>query len=321
MNKVKGNNMSKKNIINKKKQGINGKVTHKKSKKNQKYQNKQKTQSGGDEPTQEMKMSMNQNKQARLQELNEKSQATMSATDYNSYAKEMNNLLKQSPDPRYKLDYEYMFSPLLTEQMQRDANAVKGKFFVGVNLMKLYGHLKDIFKKDKMANTEEDTFKSLGDWVNQHKNYEKILVDTMGLRNDTDLVLKPEAELRNNATFREVVLTSKKYSGIRQMGKVTPYGLLKLIRILDKYKNNENQWLRVATVLEIIYKYLSKGKPREFFFRNTNSIPLNILFELEEFYSTEHMFLSKREINEFKEGLEFYRYRKTEAEIEEEKKQ
>ena len=102
-------------------------------------------------------------------------------------------------------------------------------------------------------------------------------------------------------------MTSRKYSGIQQMGKVTPNGLLKLVRILDKYKRNENQWLRVSTVLEVIYKYLSKGEPREFFFRNTNEIPLHILFELEELYSTEHMFLSKREINEFKDNLKFYR--------------
>lgn len=272
------------------------------------------------EPTKEMKLNMNKNTNNKVKELDEKAQATMNSTEYNKYITEMNNLLKKSPDPRYKLDYEYMFSPLLTEQMQRDTNAVKGKFFVGINLMKLYGHLQDIFKKDKQANTDEDSFKSLGEWVNQHKNYEKILVDIMGLRNDTDVPLKPELELRNNASFREVVLTSKKYSGIRQMGKVTPFGLLKLIRILDKYKKNENQWLRVATVLEVIYKYLSRGKPKEFFFRNTNQIPLNILFELEEFYSTEHMFLSKREINEFKEGLEFYRYKKTEAELLEEQK-
>ena len=104
--------------------------------------------------------------------------------------------------------------------------------------MKLYGQLQDIFNKNKKANTDNDSFRLLGEWVNQHKNYEKILVDVMGHRNDTDTVLKPEDELRNDATFREVVMTSRKYSGIQQMGKVTPNGLLKLVRILDKYKRN-----------------------------------------------------------------------------------
>ena len=297
---------------------LNSTFVHNKTKKisikSKKKHNKisRKKQEGGDisvsgEPTKEMKNMMDANTEQKLENLDKKSQATMSSTEYDEYSKQMNNLLTKSPDPRYKMDYEYMFSPLLSQQMQRDANKVKGKFFVGLNLMKLYGQLQDIFNKNKKANTDNDSFRLLGEWVNQHKNYEKILVDVMGHRNDTDTVLKPEDELRNDATFREVVMTSRKYSGIQQMGKVTPNGLLKLVRILDKYKRNENQWLRVSTVLEVIYKYLSKGEPREFFFRNTNEIPLHILFELEELYSTEHMFLSKREINEFKDNLKFYR--------------
>jgi len=282
-----------------------GKRSKKRTVKSKKQSKKQK---GGYEPTQENKQTLNKMKEKELNKLEKKTQATMSASEYDQYKQEMNAITQLSADPRDKLDYEYMFSPLLSEQMQRDANTVKGKFFVGVNLIKMYDALKGVFGAQKNTVEEQNSFKQLGEWVNQHKNYEKILEDAMGYRNDTDIVLKPEDELRNDATFREVIGASKKYSGIRQHGKVTPFGLYKLIKLLDKYKKNENQWLRVSTVLEIIYKYLGKGEPREVFFENQNEIPLHILFELEEFYSTEHMFLSRREIGEFKETLEFYRH-------------
>lgn len=268
---------------------------------------KKKNMKGGQEYTQENKQLLNKEKENKISELEKKTQTAMSAKEYQDYTKQLNELSSKSADPRDKLDYEYMFSPLLTQQMKDDAKKVQGKFFVGVNLMKLYGSLKDIFSKKPVSNEELNTFKELGEWVNQHKNYEKTLEDVMGYRNDSDLVLKPESELRNNATFREVITVSKKYSGIQKLGKVTPNGLLKLIRILDKYKRNENQWLRVATVLEIIYKYLSGGEPRESYFKSNKELPLHILFELEEFYSTEHMFMSREEILKFKENLEFYR--------------
>lgn len=269
---------------------------------------KSKKQRGGYEPTQENKQQLNNMKQKELNKLEQKTQATLSAAEYDQYKQEMNAITQLSADPRDKLDYEYMFSPLLTEQMQRNSNRVKGKFFVGVNLIKMFEELKNAFKNNKNTTQEQNSFKQLGEWVNQHKNYEKILEDAMGYRNNTDVVLKPEDELRNDATFREVIGASKKYSGVRQFGKVTPFGLFKLIKLLDKYKKNDNQWLRVSTVLEIIYKYLNRGEPREVFFESQGEIPLHILFELEEFYSTEHMFLSRREIGEFKEKLEFYRH-------------
>lgn len=265
--------------------------------------------SGGAEYTQENKQKLDKEKEKKIKNLEEKTSATMNPQEYEKYSKELNSLLSESTDPRDKLDYEYMFSPLLSEQMQKDAAAVRGKFFVGVNLIKLYSALKDIFGKDSNSSSEEkDTFKYLGDWVNEYKNYEKRLADNMGYRNNnSNLVLKPEDELRSDATFREVVSTSKKYSGLDKFGKITPYGLLKLIKILDKYKKSEEQWLRVATVLEIIYKYLSKGLPRQIYFKSKNEIPMHVIFELEEFYTTEHMFASKKEILEFKDELDFYR--------------
>jgi hypothetical protein len=265
--------------------------------------------SGGAEFTQENKKMLNNEIKKEVQKLEEKTASTMNPSEYNNYASQINALTKKSEDPRNTLTYEYMFSPLLTKQMQKNTAAVKGKFFIGVNLIKMYSALKKIFSGNNNSNLEDkDTFKYLGDWVNEYKNYEKILRDDLGYRNDnSDLILKPEDELRNNSSFKNIVSVSKKYSGFDNYGKITPYGLLKLIKILDKYKKSDSQWLRAATVLEIIYKYLSKGRTRPEYFKSKEEIPMHIIFELEEFYTTEHMFLSKEEILEFKNKLNYYK--------------
>ena len=148
----------------------------KSAKKIDKKSNKIKKHSGGYEPTQENKQQLNTMKKQELNRLEEKTQATLSASDYDKYKQEMNRITQLSADPRDKLDYEYMFSPLLSEQMQRDADKVKGKFFVGVNLINMFEELKDIFGSQKNTKEEKDTFKSLGEWVNQHKNYEMLVV-------------------------------------------------------------------------------------------------------------------------------------------------
>ena len=106
---------------------------------------------------------------------------------------------------RYKLDYEYMFSPLLSEEIRREKDSYAGKFFVGVNLIKFFGILKDIFKKNKIEDSgDKNYFDVFGEWVNEYKNYDKIQKEQMGYRNNTNVILKPEEELRNDALHSRV---------------------------------------------------------------------------------------------------------------------
>lgn len=260
------------------------------------------------EPTKEDKEDYDKNIQNKISNLESKTNATMNATEYKTYSNELNKLTKKSDDPRYKLDYEYMFSPLLSEEIKREKDSYAGKFFVGINLMKFFGILKNIFKQNKIEDTtDKNYFDIFGEWVNEYNNYEKIQRNNMGYRNNTNNILKPEEELREDATLRELLEVSKKYSGSGKKGKVTPVGLLKLIKILDKYKKNEKQFIRAATILEIIHKYLSKGESRRTFFKSNKEIPTHILFEIEEFYVTEHMFMTQEELYDFSERLEFYR--------------
>ena len=260
------------------------------------------------EPTKEDKEDYDKDIQNKISNLENKTAATMNATEYKTYSNELNKLTKKSDDPRYKLDYEYMFSPLLSEEIKREKDSYAGKFFVGINLIKFFGILKNIFKQNKIEDpADKNYFDIFGEWVNEYNNYEKIQRNNMGYRNNTNNILKPEEELREDATLRELLEVSKKYSGSGKKGKVTPVGLLKLIKILDKYKKNEKQFIRAATILEIIHKYLSKGESRRTFFKSNKEIPTHILFEIEEFYVTEHMFMTQEELYDFSERLEFYR--------------
>jgi hypothetical protein len=45
-----------------------------------------------------------------------------------------------------------------------------------------------------------------------------------------------------------------------------------MTRMLYKYRKNNAQWFRVATVLELIYKYLGIGQQRAAFFKNMHLV-------------------------------------------------
>jgi len=130
----------------------------------------------------------------------------------------------------------------------------------------------------------------------------------MGFRG-SDVPLLPEKMLNNYSSFYEILEESKKYADMGFNGEITPFGLLVMTRMLYKYKEDNAQWLRVATILELIYKYLGNGKEsRQEFFKNTSNLPILALMDLEEFYNTDHIFMSNDELEEFKKTLIFYKY-------------
>jgi cell fate (sporulation/competence/biofilm development) regulator YmcA (YheA/YmcA/DUF963 family) len=49
---------------------------------------------------------------------------------------------------------------------------------------------------------------------------------------------------------------------------------------------------------------------RDQYFKTNGEIQLFSLMELEEFYNTDHIFMSKSQIKKFKETLNFYKYDK-----------
>ena len=207
--------------------------------------------------------------------------------------------------------FGYVFSDLISEDILRDMKRTQGGFLIGVNLNNLFNTFRDAIKADeksqstsKMKNPEE-IFKRVGEYVNV--DFDKILETKMGYRG-SDVPMLPEQELNEYSSFDEVLDESKKYADSEFKGIITPLGLLIMTRMLYKYKKNNAQWVRVATVLELIHRYLGGNKSRVEFFKERVEIPIQSLIELEEFYNTDHIFMTEDEIHKFKKDLDFYKY-------------
>lgn len=207
--------------------------------------------------------------------------------------------------------FGYVFSDLISEDILRDMKRTQGGFLIGVNLNNLFNTFREVIKADekdtstsKMKNPEE-IFKRVGEYVNV--DFDKILETKMGYRG-SDIPMLPEQELNEYSSFDEVLDESKKYADSAFKGIITPLGLLIMTRMLYKYRKNNAQWVRVATVLELIHRYLGGNKSRVEFFKEHDEIPIQSLIELEEFYNTDHIFMTEDEIHKFKKDLDFYKY-------------
>jgi len=207
--------------------------------------------------------------------------------------------------------FGYVFSDLISEDILRDMKRTQGSFLVGVNLNNLFNTFREKIKTDekgekmmKLVDSQE-IFKRVGEYINV--DFEKILDKNMGFRG-SDVPLLPENELNEYSSFYEVITESKKYADMGLNGEITPYGLLIMTRMLYKYRKNNAQWVRVATVLELIYKYLGNNQQRLEFFKNKEEIPIISLMDLEEFYNTDHIFMTETELHKFKKELDFYKF-------------
>lgn len=285
---------------------ISDQKVNKVSKKHIKNKTVKKLQRGGQEVTKEMKKQVNNLLSDTKPDLN-KLPTEMTEEEFKQYQQMQNDARIEADSYRDPFVHEYMFSPLLSEQMKADADAVAGSYFVGVNPLKFYDQLKKIVKGKKDKTAMNNTLSSLGNWVDQDVNYEQNQIEKMGYRNDSGLVLKVEDYITKDSSFKDIILESKKYSSISKQGKITPLGLIKMVRLLDRFKKEESQWLRAATVLEIIFENLGLKNTRVNFFKSERIIPEHVLFEIEEFFNTNHLFMTLDEIKEFRNKLSFYR--------------
>ena len=262
-----------------------------------------------------------QPQQPQQQSLKSKKYPTMmSSTEYKAYqdtVKEEEEAKAKQTQSQNTNIYGYVFSPLLSEELMKDMKRTQGSFFVGVNIANLMNSFRDMIvdsekkaykPKSKILKANPDSiFNKIGEWVDV--DFNTILDKKMGERG-SDVPLLPEKRLTEYSTFYEILSESKKYSDRGFNGKITPYSLIIMTRMLFKYRNNNAQWIRVATVLELIYKYLGDYVSREQYFKNNDEISVRSLMDLEEFYNTDHIFMSKSEIKKFKETLNFYKYDK-----------
>jgi len=241
--------------------------------------------------------------------------AIMNATTYDKY-RQIDKLERQNKIGAHSPNvFGYVFSDLISEEILHEMKRTQGSFFVGVNLANLFSGFQDrIVSDDKSIKSDilsgdkdpDKIFKSVGEWVDV--DFNKIKEKKMGFRG-SDMQLLPENKLTNYSTFYEIIDESKKYATSSGFdNKITPYGLLVMTRMLYKYRKSNAQWFRVATILELIYKYLGLNQPREGFFNTKYEIPIYSLMDLEEFYNTDHIFMTDKELTKFKSDLNFYKY-------------
>lgn len=208
--------------------------------------------------------------------------------------------------------YDYIAAKLAKEEQEREAKRTQGGFLIGVNLSNLFNMFRQIIVADEKGITNPVRLSSkqihtlTGEWMDV--NLDNILDREMGFRG-SDIPLLPEKVLDQNSSFQDVIEESRKYAQSGFDDKITPFALLIMTRMLYKYRANNAQWLRVATILELIYKYLAGDREsREKFFKNQDDIEMQALLELEEFYNTDHLFMTAEELAKFKKDLDFYKY-------------
>ena len=212
----------------------------------------------------------------------------------------------------------FYFSDSLNAEALDQARANEGLFFMGV----IPGGLMDTLKylsngvplMDKEGNPVKvptgDIFSSgrtmelFGEAVNYKKN--NIYRNQMGYRLGAYRPVKPEDVITKDTPFDNIIRESSKYTQA-SYERISPASMLNLVRVLDNYSKYELQWLRAATAIEVIYKYMSNGATREQFFKSTAKFTEESLLELEEFFKTDHLFMTLDELHEFKKDLEFYR--------------
>ena len=211
-------------------------------------------------------------------------------------------------------DEELLFEPNyfdklnLSSQIKSYLN--QGYYPLGVNIMAFIKQNNVDDAEQKISNFENEvsnkkTFDKIGEYVDE--DYNTVIKTITGERDKLlQKSLFPEKVLTDQSTFREIINESRKYTHDENEVKVTPKGLLKMSKMLNKY-GNEKQWYRVASLLEIMYKYLNEGLSRSEFFGTSFNINKQILQEVEELWKTEHIFITEAEAIKIKKNLSFYK--------------
>jgi hypothetical protein len=231
--------------------------------------------------------------------------------------------VKSEEFKRLQQEQGFYFSDAMNDAILHEMRANEGYYLIGVNFNALFdlfnysinhqgeptydaeGNPMGIPQGDILA--DGDSFALVGEWVDKGREYDKLLADKVGLRLGPDAVLKPEDVLDGRSRFKDIIIEGRRYTGMSRK-YLNPHALYNMVRILDKYKRNEVQWLRTATAIEIVYKYMSHGVSRQTFFASRAPLDETAIMELDEFFKTDHLFMTLAEITRLKLDLEFYRF-------------
>tara|TARA_B110001469_G_C9613505_1_gene305285 strand:- start:26 stop:1582 length:1557 start_codon:yes stop_codon:yes gene_type:complete len=153
-------------------------------------------------------------------------------------------------------------------------------------------------EKSYEGRTSLDIF---GDYIDE--DADKLAAEILGLQDEiSSVALNPEEVVTKESTITEILEESKKYK--KEHTKITPNALYTMVKMLSKRKKSTLQWLRVASLCEIIYKFLTKGEERDKFFKLKNKINQEILEDLDEFWKTDFIFRGPIENQKYRDLLE-----------------
>ena len=224
---------------------------------------------------------------------------------------------------RLQREQGFYFSDAMNDAILHEMRANEGYYLIGVNFNALFdlfsysfypeskpiydeqGNIIDMPEGDILS--KGDSMALVGEWIDKENEYDKLLKDQVGLRLDQNTVLKPEDRLNDKSRFKDIIIEARRYTGLSRK-YLNPLALFNMVRILDKYKHSEIQWLRTATAIEIVYKYMNRGVSRQTFFASRAPLDEAAIMELDEFFKTDHLFMTLDEITLLKSELEFYRF-------------
>ena len=224
---------------------------------------------------------------------------------------------------RLQQEQGFYFSDAMNNAVLHEMRANEGYYLIGVNFNALFDLFNYSFNTpgepiyDEDGNPvgvpegdilkDGDSMALIGEWIDKGREYDKLLKDKVGLRLDPSTVLKPEDILDEKSRFKDIMVEGRRYTGMSRK-YLNPTALYNMVRILDEYKHNEVQWLRTATAVEIVYKYMSRGASRQTFFASRAPLDEAAIMELDEFFKTDHLFMTLAEITRLKSDLDFYRF-------------
>ena len=215
----------------------------------------------------------------------------------------------------------------------------EGMFLIGVNILKIIDLMKkeavetsisydfpgkykneeerqkDIEKLKKMREEsklvkkdikETDSIDFFGEFIDIDKEFDLVNDEIFSLNSEIAAVkLNPEAVLDKESNIKEILEESKKYKYEKR--NITPKGLLNMAKMLYKNRKNMLQWLRVVSLIDIIYKYTNKGETREQFFKSNNKLDMEFLLKLDELWKTDFIFRGFKESKKYRKDLSFYK--------------
>jgi hypothetical protein len=196
----------------------------------------------------------------------------------------------------------------------------EGYYMPGVDIMKTINIMLDSLSlgPDYMKDQFKD--KKMSDVIGETVNFDPDTgLDLIGYRSEKfpHRKLKPEDVLSDNSTMNNIIREGKKFS---EDDDIHLNDLLTMVRMLSKYKYDDEQWVRVASLLETIYQYYGGSDlKRDDFFNSNKKIDYKEIKNIEEFWKTDFIFMTDNQRKQFIDELQFYSELPLKVEIVEQK--